>query len=108
MMDRLDETQESWFKAMTEVEEEKLQTAKAYNRKVREKSFQIGDLVWKMILPLKARDTKFGKWSPNWEGPYRIAGIVPGNAYFVETLEGKELLKVIQGKYLKAYFPSVW
>jgi hypothetical protein len=34
--------------------------------------------------------------------------IVPGNAYFVETLEGKNLPKALNGKYLKRYFPSVW
>jgi hypothetical protein len=50
---------------MTEIKKEKLQTSRASNRKVKEKSFQVGELVWKMILPLKARDNKFGKWSPN-------------------------------------------
>jgi hypothetical protein len=65
-------------------------------------------LVWKTILQLKARDTKFGKWSPNWDGPYKVIGIVLRSAYFVETLEGKELPKEINGKYLKAYFPGVW
>jgi hypothetical protein len=108
MMDQLDETEDNRSKAMTKIEREKLQIAKAYNENVRGKSFQVGDLVWKTILPLKARDLKFGKWSPNWEGPYKVTGIVPGNAYFLETLEGRELPKVINGKYLKAYFPSVW
>jgi hypothetical protein len=32
--------------------EEKVKIAKAYNKCVVEKSFQMGDLVWKMILPL--------------------------------------------------------
>jgi hypothetical protein len=42
MMDKLDKAPEGRFKAMMEIEKEKLQTAKAYNRKVREKSFQVG------------------------------------------------------------------
>jgi hypothetical protein len=46
--------------------------------------------------------------NPNCEGPYKVIGIVPENAYFVEPLEGKELPKAINGRYLKAYFPSVW
>jgi hypothetical protein len=54
MMDILDEIMESRFQALTEIEREKLQVAKAYNKKVREKSFPIGDLVWKTILPLGA------------------------------------------------------
>jgi hypothetical protein len=39
--------------------------AKAYNKKVRPKSFQVGELVWKTVLPLRSRDSKFGKWSPS-------------------------------------------
>jgi hypothetical protein len=59
-----------------------------YNRKVRVKSFQIEELVWKAILPLGSKDMKFEKWSPSWEGPFRIVGIVPRNASVVKTLEG--------------------
>jgi hypothetical protein len=52
MMDKIDEILESQFRALREIEKEKLRVAKAYNKRVREKSFQIGELVWKMILPL--------------------------------------------------------
>jgi hypothetical protein len=45
MMERLDRVPEDQFKAMMEIEKEKLQTAKAYNKKVKEKSFQVGNLV---------------------------------------------------------------
>jgi hypothetical protein len=38
-----------------------------------------------------------------------VVGIVSGNSYFVETLEGKGLTKVLNGKYLiKKLYPSVW
>lgn len=40
--------------------------------KVRIKSFQVNDLVWKIILPIGTKDNKFGKWSPSWEGPFQI------------------------------------
>jgi hypothetical protein len=108
MMDRIDEVQEERFKVMTEIEKEKLQAAKAYNRKVKEKSFQVRHLVWKTILLLRTSDNRFVKWIPNWEDPYKVVGIAPGNAYFVETLEGRKLVKAFNGKYLKIYFPSVW
>jgi hypothetical protein len=48
----------------------------------------------------------FGKWSPNWEGPYKVVGIVPKNAYFVETLEGEGLAKELNEKYLKKIYPA--
>jgi hypothetical protein len=55
--------------------------AKAYNKKVKAKSFQVGDLVWKTVLPLRSKDPKFGKWSPSWEGPYRVTQVMSGNTY---------------------------
>jgi hypothetical protein len=64
-MDKIDEMPESRFKALREIEKEKIKVAKAYNKKVMEKSFQIGELAWKMILPLGTRDNRFGKWSPS-------------------------------------------
>lgn len=60
MMNRIDGIPESRFKAMKKIEKEKMKVARAYNKKVREKSFQVGDLVWKTILPIRARDNKFG------------------------------------------------
>jgi hypothetical protein len=50
---------------MREIEKEKIKAAKAYNKKVYKKSFQVSDLVWKMILPLGSQDVKFGKCSPS-------------------------------------------
>jgi hypothetical protein len=93
---------------LEEIEKEKVKIANAYNKRVVEKSFQVGDLVWKMILPLGTRSGKFSKWSPSWEGSFRVIWVVSGKAYFVEDLEGHSLLKVLNRKYLKCYYPSMW
>jgi hypothetical protein len=86
-----------------------LRVAKHYNKKVRSKEFSKGDLVWKVKLPIGSKDRRFGKWSPNWDGPYRIKRCVPDNAYILETLEGEEEFdKAINGKFLKRYYPSIW
>jgi hypothetical protein len=107
MMDKIDDVPKSRFKALEEIQREKVKIAKAYNKRVVEKSFQVRDLVWKTILPLGTRSGKFGKWSPSWEGPFRVIRGVPGNAYFVENLEGYSLSKALNGKYLKRYYPSM-
>ena len=73
-----------------------------------DQEFADGDLVWKLILPVGTKSSKFGKWSPNWEGPYRIRHSAPGNAYILETLEGVEFPRALNGKYLKKYYPSIW
>ena len=108
MMDQIDEVSEKRLKELQEIQKEKLRVARAYNKKVKEKSFQIGDIVWKMILPVGTRDRKFGKWSPSWEGPYKVVGIVPGNSYFVQKLQGGGVSKDLNGRYLKKYYPSMW
>jgi hypothetical protein len=65
MFDRLDEVSDERVKALDEIERDKLRVAKAYNKRVKEKSFQVGDLVWKTILPVGSRSNKFKKWLPN-------------------------------------------
>jgi hypothetical protein len=51
MMDKVDEAPKSRL-ALEEIEKEKVKIAKSYNKCVVGKSFQVGDLVWKIILPL--------------------------------------------------------
>jgi hypothetical protein len=108
MMDKVVEAPESRLKALEEIEKEKVKISKAYNKHVVEKSFQVGDLVWKTILQLGTQSGKFGKCSPSWEGPFRVIRVVPSNAYFVEDLEGHSLPEVLNGKYLKHYYPRMW
>jgi hypothetical protein len=67
MLDRLDEVSDERVKDLGEIEGDKLRVARAYNKKVKEKLFQVGDLVWKTILTIGSRTNKFGKWSPNWK-----------------------------------------
>jgi hypothetical protein len=88
MLDRLDEVSDERIKALGEIERDKLRVARVYNKRVKEKLFQIEDLVWKMILPVGSRSNKFRKWSPNLEGPYRIEKVILGNSYMVQRVQG--------------------
>jgi len=65
MMDNIDEVADKRLVALRDIEKHKLRVARAYNKKVRLKDFQIGDLVWKVILPIGSQSRKFGKWSPS-------------------------------------------
>ena len=97
-----------WLRAFISIEENKKRVAKWYDKKVKTKEFVEGDLVWKLILPIGTKSSKFGKWSPNWEGPYQINRSACGNAYILESLEGVEFPRALNGKYLKKYHPSIW
>jgi hypothetical protein len=72
MMDNIDEVTDKRLMALREIEKDKIMVVKAYNKKVKAKSFHVGDLVWKTVLPLRSRDRKFGKRSTSWKGPYRV------------------------------------
>jgi hypothetical protein len=108
MKDELKDVAGHRLRALVSIEENNKRVARWYDRKVKVKEFADGYLVWKLILPIGTKSSKFGKWSPNWEGPYRINQSVPGNAYILETLEGVVFPRALNKKYLKKYYPSIW
>jgi hypothetical protein len=108
MMDNIDEVTDKRVTTLGEIEKDKIMVAKTYNKKVKAKSFQVGDLIWKTVLPLRSKDRKFGKFSPSWEGPYKVIQVMSGNVCLLQTLEDKDLPKALNGCFLKQYHPSMW
>jgi hypothetical protein len=108
MMDNIDEVTDKRLKALEAIEKDKRRVARSYNKRVKAKSFQVGDLVWKTILPIGSKSNKFGKWSPSWEGPYKVVRVCSENSYMVESLQGQQLPRALNGRYLKKFYPSVW
>jgi hypothetical protein len=106
-MDNIDKVTDKRVTALGEIEKDKIMVVKAYNQ-VKTKSFQVGDLIWKTVLPLRSKDRKFEKWSSNWEGPYKVTQVISGNAYLLQTLQGNDLPKMLKGRFLKQYHPSMW
>ncbi|XP_011082215.1 uncharacterized protein LOC105165037 [Sesamum indicum] len=60
---------------------------KSYNRRVRSRSFQVGDLVLKKVEVTK----HVGKLDPTWEGPYKVVEIRKKGTYTLQDMEGKNL-----------------
>ena len=84
MIDDLEDLSCLRLRALENIEANKLRVAKYYNKKVKIKQFSEGDFVWKVKLPIGSKDSKFGKWSPNWEGPYRIKRCASMNKILVD------------------------
>ena len=103
MKDGLEDLASHRLNALINIETKKARVGRWYDKKVRVKTFDQRDLVWKLILPIGTKDPRFGKWSPTWEGPYKISRCVPSNAYILEMLEGEEFSRALNGKYLKKY-----
>jgi len=108
MKDELEDLAGHRLKALISVETNKARVSRWYDKKVKAKTFEQGELVWKLILSIGTKSSKFGKLSPMWEGPFRVRRCVPANSYILETLEGEEYSRALNRKYLKKYYPSIW
>jgi hypothetical protein len=108
MSDNVEDLTELRLWSLEKIKEHKAKVARAYNKKVKPKNFQVGDLVWEVVLPLGTKDKKYGKWSLTRHGPYKVDQVLPGNAYMLEELDGAKFHVAVNGQHLKKYFPSMW
>ena len=58
MFQELESADEDRLMALENIQANKVMVSKLYNKKVRLKRFAEGDLVWKVILPIRTRSTK--------------------------------------------------
>ena len=73
---------------------------------MKRKSFEVGDHIWKIILPIGSKDKEFRKWSPNWEKPFKVHQVLSRNAYWLASQQEEPHNKFINEKYLNlSYFP---
>uniref|UniRef100_A0A2N9F3B0 Uncharacterized protein n=1 Tax=Fagus sylvatica TaxID=28930 RepID=A0A2N9F3B0_FAGSY len=56
------------------------QMKRGYDKNIRPRSFQVGDLVLRKVVA-NTRNPNDGKLGPNWEGPYRVTSFAGVGAY---------------------------
>lgn len=105
MLDELMDLDEDRLKALNTLFQQKERVAKAYKKKVKVKAFSVGDMVWKVILPMDRKNRVLGKWSPNWESPFQVVQVFLNNAYDIEELTSNLIILRVNDKYLKRYKP---
>ncbi|KAK3012745.1 hypothetical protein RJ639_008093 [Escallonia herrerae] len=81
----------------------KQRVARYYNKKVRSKQFNEGDLV---LHKLEVSNPKAatGKLSPNWERPYRVIKVLKTGAYALGTLSGESIPRTWNAENLRRYY----
>jgi ribonuclease HI len=79
------------------------QMKRGYDKNIRPRSFQVGDLVLRKVVA-NTRNPNEGKLGPNWEGPYRVTSFVGVGAYRLTDLDGKSVLRPWNICNLKKYF----
>ena len=74
----------------------------AYNRKVRPRSFQPGDLVLRKINP-NVQDF-WGKFAPNYDGPFIVKRAFSGGALHLTKMDGEDLPGPINSDSVKRFY----
>ncbi|GKV09019.1 hypothetical protein SLEP1_g20584 [Rubroshorea leprosula] len=64
--------------------------AKFYNKRVRARQFQVGDLVLRKA-GLTNTHSHMGKLAPNWEGPYMVVRVKRPGSYVLADIHGHQL-----------------
>ncbi|KAI3824953.1 hypothetical protein L1987_06426 [Smallanthus sonchifolius] len=77
--------------------------AKSYNKNVRIRRFQVGDLVLRKAFQ-NTTNPSDGKLAPKWEGLYLIDSEAGKGAYWLTTMEGDIRPRSWNAIHLKAYF----
>ena len=76
--------------------------ARAYNKKVRPRNFEVCQLVLRRILPHQVEAK--GKFSPNWQGPFVVKKVLPNGALYLTVIEGKMAEMAINADAVKRYY----
>ncbi|KAK4349173.1 hypothetical protein RND71_031928 [Anisodus tanguticus] len=76
--------------------------AKAFNRKVKPRTFKPGQLVLKRIFP--HQNEAKGKFAPNWQGPYMVHRVLTGGALILAEMDGEVWPKAINADAVKRYY----
>jgi len=75
------------------------------NKKVKQKVFQKGDLVLAVRRPMIMTHKIKGKFQSKWEGPFVIETVYSNGAYRLMTSDGDILMRPINDRFLKKYYP---
>jgi len=99
----LDMVQEVLEEARIRAKAAKLRAARRYNTRVRRRTFQKEDLVWRKVGEAR-RERQEGKFAANWDGPYRVIDAFGNGAYKLEELGGKPVPRTWNATHLKMHY----
>ncbi|KAG9442418.1 hypothetical protein H6P81_018272 [Aristolochia fimbriata] len=88
---KLESLDEQRLEAQQRLECYQSRMTRAFNKKVRLRSFQKGDLVLAGRRPMLFTRKTGGKFAPKWEGPYVVQEVYTNGVYKLVTANGSEL-----------------
>ncbi|XP_075661461.1 uncharacterized protein LOC142631225 [Castanea sativa] len=98
-LDCLDEIKD---KASSKMVKYQQKMAEYYNKRVKLRRLEIGDLVLRKVTTA-TKNSAQGKLGPTWEGPCRIVHYSRQGSYHLETLDGQRVPRPWNIEHLKKY-----
>ncbi|XP_071912457.1 uncharacterized protein [Coffea arabica] len=102
-LEELEALDEKRLEAQQRIECYQARLSKAFNKHVRPRSFQIGELVLAVRRPIILTHGGQRKFTPKWDGPYVVREIYTNGSYKLVAEDGL-MVGPINGKYLKRYY----
>ncbi|XP_012852524.1 PREDICTED: uncharacterized protein LOC105972129 [Erythranthe guttata] len=103
-LEELEALDEKRLEAQQQLECYQARMSKEFNKKVRPRSFQVGDLVLAVRRPITLTQRMGNKFASKWDGPYVVKEAYTSGAYKLVDNDGLQI-GPINGKYLKRYYP---
>ena len=75
---------------------------KAFNKKIKPRVYQVGDLVIKCII-LPQGDPR-GNWTPTHERPFVVPKVSSGGAMMLTTMDGEDFPRPVNADIVKKYY----
>ena len=75
----------------------------SYNKRVKPRVFQPGDLVLRKVFE-NTTDPTVGKFQPNWEGPYVVTRPGEFGSYAIDKTDGTPVPRMWNATHLKKYY----
>ncbi|KAL0412260.1 UNVERIFIED_CONTAM: hypothetical protein Slati_3815700 [Sesamum latifolium] len=102
-LEELEALDEKRLEAQQRLECYQARLSKAFNKKVRPRSFQVGDLVLAVRRPIITTHRTGNKFLSKWDGPYVVQEAYTNGAYKLVAEDGLRI-GPINGKFLKRYY----
>ncbi|XP_051143399.1 uncharacterized protein LOC127259827 [Andrographis paniculata] len=101
-LEELEALDEKRLQAQQRLECYQARLSRAYNKKVKSRSFQIGDLVLVVRRPIVINFRLGNKFLSKWDGPYVVTQVYTNGAYKLTSQDGLRI-GPINGRQLEIY-----
>ncbi|XP_073119596.1 uncharacterized protein [Henckelia pumila] len=102
-LEELEALDEKRLEAQQRLECYQARLSRAFNKKVRSRSFEVGDLVLAVRRPIITTHRTENKFTSKWDGPYVVKEVYTNGAYKLVAEDGLRI-GPINGKFLKRYY----